>query len=144
MAYGPVQYFVFVFPGNEFKGEIIPALQDVISKGMIRVVDIVFAMKDEAGNLLAFEIDETKHESAKQFSSVVDTVSGLLSEEDIQTLAQGIPANSAAALLVFEHVWAKDLADAIRNANGQVVAQGYVPHDIVEEVARSRAEAAAA
>lgn len=142
MAYGPVQYFVFDFPGNQFTGEIIPALQDVVAKGMIRIVDIVFAMKDADGNYGAFELDETEHEGAKAFSSVVDHVGGLLSEDDIQQLAASIPPNSSAALLVFEHLWAKDLADAIRNANGITVAQGFVPHDVVEEVMKARAQAA--
>lgn len=141
MAFGPVQYFVFEFPGNKFKGDIIPALQDVISKGLIRIVDIVFVLKDEMGNINAIELDETKDMGAKSFGSVVDMVSNLLSEDDIQELTKGLPANSSAALLVFEHLWATKLADAIRGANGKVVAQGFVPHDVVEEVASARASA---
>jgi len=143
MAHGPVQYFVIDFPGNHFKGEIIPALQDVISKGLIRIVDIVFVAKDEDGNFGFFELDETNNPSAKAFSSVVDRVTGLLSEGDIMQLSRNIPKNSSAALLVFEHLWATGLADAIRNADGEIVTQGFVPHDVVEEVARSRMEASA-
>lgn len=142
MEYGPVQYFVFDFPGNQFKGEIIPALEDVVAKGLIRIVDIAFATKDAEGNFGSFELDETEDRDAQSFRSVVHHVSGLLSEDDIRELAANMPSNSSAAILVFEHVWAKDLASAIRNANGITVAQGFVPPDIVAEVARARAEAA--
>lgn len=143
MPHGPVQYFVIDFPGNNFKGEIIPALQDVISKGLIRIVDIVFVAKDKDGNFGFFELDETENASAKAFSSVVDRVTGLLSEDDVKELASKIPNNSSAALLVFEHLWATNLAAAIRNADGEIVTQGFVPHDVVEQIARARMEASA-
>ena len=94
MAFGPVQYFVIEFPGNQFKGDIIPALQDVISKGLIRIVDIVFVLKDEMGNVNAIELDETKDMGAKSFGSVVDMVTNLLSEEDIKELTKGLPNKS--------------------------------------------------
>jgi hypothetical protein len=44
------------------------------------------------------------------------------------------PGN-AAALLVWEDVWAAPIASAIRNAGGIVLAHERVPHEVVEEVA---------
>ncbi|TAH49092.1 MAG: hypothetical protein EYC68_18345 [Chloroflexota bacterium] len=142
MAYGPVQYFVFDFPGNQFKGEIVPALQDVVAKGYIRIVDIAFATKDADGNIASFELNDLPDDTAQKFGSVIHSITGMLSDEDIAELSSQLPPNSSAALLVFEHVWAKDLADAIRNANGITVAQGFVPHNVVEEVMQARAQAA--
>ncbi len=142
MAYGPVQYFVFDFPGNQFKGEIVPALQDVVAKGYIRIVDIAFATKDAEGNIASFELNDLPDDTAQKFGSVIHSITGMLSDEDIAELSSQLPPNSSAALLVFEHVWAKDLADAIRNANGITVTQGFVPHNVVEEVMQARAQAA--
>ena len=47
---GPVQSAVFGFPGSNFSGEIAPALADLVDKGIIRVLDLVFAIKDADGN----------------------------------------------------------------------------------------------
>lgn len=138
MAYGPVQYFVFAFPKNQFKGEIVPALANVVSQGLIRIVDIAFVMKDEAGNVATMEINELDDAEFNAFGEIVEHADGLLSESDLQDLAADIPPNNSAALLVFEHTWAIGLAESIRRANGQVVAQGFVPREIVEQVMQER------
>ena len=142
MSQGPVQYFVFTFPGNQFKGEIVPALADVVAEGVIRIVDIVFVKKEADGTTRALEINDLEDEEFNAFAEVVDDVQSLLSDNDILELAADLQPNSSAALLVFEHVWATELASAIRNAKGEVVTQGFVPHEIVEAVLQSRAEAA--
>ena len=46
---GPVDYAVIAFPGNQFKGEIVPALTDLVDAGTIRIIDAVFVSKDEDG-----------------------------------------------------------------------------------------------
>ena len=46
---GPVDYAAFAFPGNEFKGEITPALADIVEAGTIRIIDAVFVTKNENG-----------------------------------------------------------------------------------------------
>lgn len=142
MSHGPVQYFVFVFPGSQFKGEIVPALADVVEKGVIRIVDIVFVKKGADGTTSTMEINDLEDQEFNAFAGIVDHAEGLLSDEDIRELVAEIPPNSSVALLVFEHIWATQLASAIRNANGQVVAEGFVPHEIVEEVLQARAAAA--
>lgn len=138
MAYGPVQYFVFAFPKNQFKGEIVPALADVVSQGLIRIVDIAFVMKDEAGNIATMEINDLDDAEFNAFGEIVEHADGLLSESDLLELAADIPPNNSAALLVFEHTWAIGLAESIRNAKGEVVAQGFVPREVVEQVMQGR------
>ena len=46
---GPVDYAVLAFPGNQFKGEIAPALADLVEAGTIRLIDAAFVGKDESG-----------------------------------------------------------------------------------------------
>ena len=57
MAIGPVEYIIIEFPGNQFKGEIIPALVDLIDSKTIRIIDVVFITKDDLGNVLWDEFD---------------------------------------------------------------------------------------
>ena len=51
---GPVEYLIVAFPGNEFRGEIAPALADLVEAGTIRIIDIAFAGKDADGEVAAF------------------------------------------------------------------------------------------
>jgi hypothetical protein len=53
---GPVDYALIAFPGNQFRGEIGPALADLVDAGTIRIIDAAFVAKDENGNVLAFEL----------------------------------------------------------------------------------------
>ncbi len=138
MNHGPVQYFVIAFPGNQFTGEIVPALSNVVSQGLIRIVDIAFATKDKDGNIATMEINDLGDEEFNAFGELVDHTEGLLSDKDIFECAAQLAPNNSAALLVFEHVWAIGLADAIRNANGQVITQGFVPRETVEELLQAQ------
>jgi hypothetical protein len=37
---GPVDYMIVAFPGNEFRGEIAPALGELVDAGTIRTIDL--------------------------------------------------------------------------------------------------------
>jgi hypothetical protein len=133
MALGPIEIFVIKFPGNQFKGEIAPALQDAVDQGFIRLIDIAFAIKDEAGELLVTEISEVDDETFEVFGGLVeDEVPGLLSDEDIEQIAATMEPNTSGLLVVLEHTWAKRLADAVYNANGQMILNQRIPRPVIE------------
>jgi hypothetical protein len=135
MSLGPIEILVIRFPGNQFKGEIVPALQDVVDKGLVRVIDIAFAMKDEAGDLLVTEINEVDDDTFDAFGNLVeDEIPGLLADEDIDRIADAMEPNSSGLLLVFEHTWARRLADAVVGAKGQVVLNQRIPRAVIEEL----------
>lgn len=135
MPFGPIEILVIRFPGNQFKGEIVPALQDVVDKGLVRVIDIAFAMKDETGDLLVTEINAVDDDTFHTFGNLVeDEIPGLLSDEDIDRIAESMEPNSSGLLLVIEHVWAKRMADAVAGANGQVVLNQRIPRAVIEEL----------
>jgi hypothetical protein len=141
MVLGPVEYVILSFPGNKFTGEIAPALQEVVDKGIIRIIDIVFAIKDQDGTVAVLEFADLDPEVVRALDPVVGEISGMLSEEDMAELGELLEPNSSGALLLFEHVWAVKLRDAFANANGILVDGGLVPRELAEEAA---AEAAAA
>ena len=102
---GPVDYMVVSFPGNQFKGEIAPALADLVDAGTIRIIDIAFVGKDANGDTVAFELTELDPEVQKGLDNLGIEVEGLFNEDDLRDAGEALEPNSSAALLVWENVW---------------------------------------
>lgn len=132
MSIGPVEYMVVAFPGNNFKGEIAPALAELVDSNTIRIIDLAFVIKDPDGNVAALEIGDLDSEVYKAFDALSPEIGGLLNEEDLQAATEELASNSSAALLVWEDVWATKLAEAIRNADGELLDLERVPREVVE------------
>ena len=128
---GPVDYAIVAFPGNRFRGEIGPAIADLVEAGTIRVIDIAFVGKDADGNAVAMELTELDPDVQEALDSIGVEVSGLFNEDDLMDAAEGLDPNSSAALLVWENVWAREVAQAMRNAGGELVAFERLPHEVV-------------
>jgi hypothetical protein len=47
---------------------------------------------------------------------------GMLSDEDLELAAEVLELDSSAALIVWEHRWARWVARAIRDAGGRIIA----------------------
>lgn len=139
---GPVEYLVVAFDGNQFSGEIIPALTELIDTGMIRVIDLAVVSTDADGNVTIFESSELTEEVAAALDILDMELPGMLSEDDLMLLAEELPENTTAAAMLFDNVWAARFAQAVRNANGQVVMNVRIPHDVVQEVRATLIEAA--
>lgn len=58
MTYGPVDFLALEFKGNNFTGEIIPALMELVDNGTIRVIDLVIVRKNMDGTFEANELRE--------------------------------------------------------------------------------------
>ena len=141
MSIGPVEYIVIGFPGNNFKGEIIPELRGLVENGTIRIIDLVFVGKDQDGNVAAIELADAEAEHAAELGEISEVGEGLLNDEDIQLAAESLPNNCSAALLVWENTWATRFADAVRRADGEVIENARIPHDIVEAAIAETAQA---
>jgi uncharacterized membrane protein len=132
MAIGPVEYIVLGFPGNNFTGEIAPALAKLIESKTIRLLDLLFVGKDPDGNVLAIEFDEL--EELAEFAGLEGEVGGIISEDDITHVAETLEPGSSAALLIWEDVWATEFAVAVRDSGGVLVEGARIPYEIVEAV----------
>ncbi len=130
MEIGPVEYIVIAFPGNQFNGELIPALKELVDHGTVRIIDLTIVQKDADGNVTTVEINEMG-ENAAAFMGLDYEVRGLFNEEDLVLIGDHLPNNTTAASLVWENVWATRFAQAVRNANGLVIENDRIPHDIV-------------
>lgn len=124
---GPVDWIVVEFPGSRFKGEIAPALADLVDRGIVRVLDLLLIRKDEDGTLGFFELSDLDESEVGVLRSYETVLAELLSEEDVENVASAVEPGSTAALLVWENTWAAPFASAVRRAGGQLAASGRIP-----------------
>ncbi len=129
---GPVDYAIVAFPGNRFRGEIAPAIADLVEEGTIRMIDIAFVGKDQDGNTVAMELTELDPDIQEALDKAGIEVGGLFNEDDLMDAAEGLEPNSSAALLVWENVWARKVTQAMRDAGGVLLAFDRIPHEVVQ------------
>ncbi len=133
MSIGPVEYMIVAFPGNEFKGEILPELARLQDTKTIRIIDLAIVVKDENGKAEALEVTDLDSEFGNALSNLLGNESGgLLNTDDLMAAADELDNNSSAALLVWEDVWATNLRDAIVNAGGELWDLERVPGEVVQ------------
>jgi hypothetical protein len=128
---GPVEYMIVAFPGNRFKGEIVPALQDLVDSETVRIIDLAFVTKDESGEVAGFELSDLDEEVRTALENAGAESGGLFNDDDLLAAAEELEPNSSAALLVWEDLWAARLTDSIRNAGGELFDLGRIPHEVV-------------
>jgi hypothetical protein len=131
MSLGPVEYLVIGFPGNKFKGDILPALGDLVDNGTIRVMDLAFVSKDADGSVLAFELEDLASEEAEAFA-FEKAVGDVLCEEDLEAFAAELEPNTSAAVLVWENLWARRFTETLLEADGILVDYARIPHEVVQ------------
>lgn len=134
MAYGPVEMLVVKFPGNQFTGELAPALQDLVDTGLIRVIDLLFVLKDSDGAVLVYEQNGWGDEVAAVLEPLVQPEDELLSQDDAESIGVLLEPNSSAAVLLFENSWASAFVQALRNANGEVIVNSRIPSAVIDAV----------
>ncbi len=126
---GPVDYVVVGFKGNNFNGSILDEITKAAKQKIIRVIDLVFIMKDEDGEVIEGEFSEQSDELKATFGELeFNDDMPLLTIDDVEKIGKDMENNTAAGVLVIEHLWAKGLKKAIINAGGFLLADGRI-HD---------------
>jgi hypothetical protein len=137
MSLGPIEVLVVAFPGNRFNGAILPELERLVRAGTITIVDGVLLRKGGDGTVEFVEFAESADlgdEDVARLAELLEQVESLISDDDVAELAAGLEPDSAAAILAFEHTWAKPLRDAIVDSGGVLAAQFRVPGLVVDEL----------
>jgi hypothetical protein len=130
----PLEYALFIFADNKFNGQIVPELLDLSQRGIVRYVDIVFFQKDADGGIRSIELNDLDEEAYKQFVPMGEYVNSFFGQEDLDLAASKLPNNSAAALFLWENLWAENISNAIVNSGGVLYERGQIPAEVVEEV----------
>ncbi len=149
---GPIQMLVVGFDKDaEYRGAILDELASLTARGLIRVIDLKFVMKEPNGDLLALEGSDLTDTEAIEFGAVIGGLIGLgeggaegaaagaeagalaaatgsygLGPEEIQDIADNLEPGEAVGMLLFEHTWAARLKRAIRDTGGYPIAQGFL------------------
>ncbi|MEU6390497.1 DUF1269 domain-containing protein [Streptomyces sp. NPDC046939] len=158
-AIGPVQLLTVEFgPDAKFEGRIIEELAILEANGQIRVLDMLFVRREPGGGLFSLDyqaegmgetvaallgIDrEAVREAQEEYPSLVEGNAFGLSVDEVKEMAESLDPGTAAAFVLLEHVWAKYLRTAIRDAGGVPVAEGFLTEEALAPVAAEIAAAA--
>jgi uncharacterized membrane protein len=144
MTLGPIDFIALEFPGNRFKGEILPDLFELVDRGIIRIIDLVIIKKDQDGKIFVRELQELDEGHMAILNPLKAEVTQMITEEDINRIAEKLDSNSTAGLMLIENLWAKKTQQAMIEANGRLVLFERIPHDVVEEALADIAELQAA
>jgi hypothetical protein len=137
---GPVQLLNIGFePGANFEGRIADELARLESDRTIRVLDLLFIGRDTDSN----EIVVLEHQE-ESMGAIVGALLGLrldgeqeqehsfgFSETEIEQMGAGLDPGGAAGLMLIEHVWARDLKRAVRDAGGRMLSQDFLTPETV-------------
>ena len=133
MSLGPIDFIALEFPGNRFKGEIVPNLLDLVEREVIRIYDLVIVTKYAEGKVEVRELQELDPAELSIVDPFKAEVSHMITELDIQAIAEKLDDNSTAALMLIENLWAKKTKQAMEDANGRLMMFERIPHDVVDE-----------
>ena len=141
MSYGPVDFLALEFDNEKLKGEIMPALMELVENKIVRVIDLVIIQKYEDGHHEAMEMQQLAPDLLALFNPLEIEISGIIQVEDIADVAEAMENGTNAALLLFENLWAVKFKDAVLRANGRLLAQERIPYQVVDEVLETFAKA---
>jgi hypothetical protein len=131
---GPLEYLVVGFTGTQFDGSIAREIEKVVANGTIRLVDVVFVGKDAEGNAVILELDNKEDPRFAAFAELLGDRMALLTPEDLEQVADDLPADTAGMVMLFEHRWAEGIKDAMAAAGGFLINRAVVPPEVLEEV----------
>ncbi len=158
MTIGPVQMIVLGFQQPDFHGAIIAELERLRASDTVKVIDALAVYKDDAGEIEVSHLSNLTDDEAVEVGTVVGALIGLgiegeeglergaaagaqaaadgievFSDEDAWDVLEQIPNGSAAAVILLEHTWAIPLRDAVAEAGGYRIDDGFIsPLDLVE------------
>ena len=128
---GPVDIAVIAFDEPKFDGSIATAIADLVAGGVVRVLDTIIVNKDAEG---VIEITDIDGDGIPDLVAVQGDIPGLLSNEDAEAAIEGMPNDSAIALIAWENTWMVRTRLAIAANGGTLVAYERIPAADVQAV----------
>jgi hypothetical protein len=126
---GPVDYLIVEFPGSKMTGEGFPILVDLVDRGLIRILDLLFVRKGDDGTTTIIDLSDLDGDGSLDLAVFQGASSGLLDDTDVADAAGVLDAGSSAGILIYENRWAAPFAAALRRGGGQLIARGGIPMD---------------
>jgi uncharacterized membrane protein len=148
---GPVQLISIGFqPEANFEGRIVDELAELEKERTIRILDLLFIARDTDSD----EIVVVEHQGTESMGGIVGALLGFefegeagqpvaaraddhafgFSQEEIEQMAAGLEPGGSAGLLLIEHVWARKLRRAVRDAGGRLLGEGFLTPETIAAV----------
>jgi hypothetical protein len=132
---GPIDIVVIAYPADApMTGEAVPLVMDLVERGIIRVLDVLFVMQNDDGTISGFEAKDLEPERVGDFKVFEGASSGLLGDADAATAAEALDPGTAAVLIAYENRWAAPVAAAVRRNGGVLLDNQRIP---VQDVIRA-------
>jgi len=144
MTYGPIDYLALDFKTDQLKGEILPAMLELVQNKIVRVIDLVIIQKFEDGHHEAREMQQLAPDLLALFDPLEVEISGIIQAEDIANVAEAMENGTNAAILLFENLWAVKFREAVLRANGRLLGYERIPFEVVNEALETFAKAESA
>ena len=125
---GPIDIVLIGFPPDApMTGEAVPILLDLVDRGIVRVLDVLFITKEQDGTFSGFAARDLDPDRLGDLAVFEGASSGLLGDEDVASAAASIEPGTSAVLLVYENRWAAPFAAAVRRNGGRLLATERIP-----------------
>lgn len=131
--HGPIDYIVVGFEKLNFNGKILEELRAQEANGTIKVLALALVAKDAEGNVTTIDAASAGDETVVEFSQSL-AGNDLVDQDDIDEVGELLENDTAAGLLIVEHLWAKGLKQAIIDANGTLLAEGRIHPEAAKEL----------
>ena len=124
---GPVDIVVIGYPADApMTGDAVPILLDLVERGIIRVLDVLFIMQGEDGTFAGFEATGLDEKGVGDLALFEGASSGLLGDDDVATAA-ALEPGTAAVMIVYENRWAGPFVAAVRRNGGVLLDNQRIP-----------------
>ena len=120
---GPIDYVVVEFTDPATLRDGFDRLLGLVERGLIQVLDLEFVANTDGARV----VDAT--EISADFAQFAGARSGLLDQQDLDTVAAALAPDTSAAVLVYEELAIVDVITAWEGAGSRIVAEGPVDVD---------------
>ena len=147
--FGLLQLVNIRFEGKLFPMDVMKQLKNILNRDLIRPVAYIVLVKDREGNIFVLEGGDLDEEEAVEMNTVIGYLIGLvagrpdiagegaaadasgISEKHLQKMAEDLPPDRSALLLILEHVWTRRARDLFSSLGGSVVSHGMITQDML-------------
>ncbi|GMQ78526.1 MAG: hypothetical protein BMS9Abin02_1042 [Anaerolineae bacterium] len=159
MVIGLIQMIICRFGNIEPARGLVNEIIKIEGEGDIRLVDVLFVNKDAAGNVNPMDLSSFSPSEQMKYGSIIKSLirAGSTGEEmelagsgsgtwaaaghsygisaaDVQEITDNLAVDDAVGFFLIEHTWTPGFLDALSQAGGQMIAQGFLSHQALSMV----------
>ncbi len=154
--FGPLQLVNIRFESMILPYDVMKPVDAILNRELIRPVAYLVLNREPDGTIGVLEGGDMEEEEADEVDAMLGYLIGLgaggpgkggihakiageeaaghtfgVREGDLQKIAEELPPDSSAILLILEHIWAGKIKDILAGQGGKVVSQGLITPDML-------------